>query len=70
MSGRLTLGENMLLLRRETSTNCSTVPPNAEPSVASPTSGWKAAVLRRTSANCAICWKRGAMPAVMHGKPR
>ena len=61
--------ENMLLLRREDFDELPTVPPNAVPSVALPISGWRTAVPRRTSANCAICWKRGAMPAERRGRP-
>ena len=62
-----------------TLTICSTGLPNAEPSVALPClalpclalpiSGWRTAVPRRTSANCAICWKRGEMPAARRGRP-
>ena len=31
--------------------------------------GWRTVVLRRTSATCAIYWKRGVMPAARRGRP-
>ena len=31
--------------------------------------GLKTAMLPRTSANCAICWRRGVMPVAPRGRP-
>ena len=63
------LVENMSCCAARTSTICSTVPPNAGAERCLAHLGWRTAVPRRTSANCAICWKRGAMPAERRGRP-
>jgi hypothetical protein len=63
------LVENMLLLRREDFDELLDRAAERGAERASPISGWKTATPRRTSANCATCWKRGAMPVAPRGRP-